>query len=225
MVAPTKVLFNPVDDAVTSVFVTAKPENDELMLTDCDCCGAAGFIRGMSTARIVSPVPGVDPRISFVLVTVRTRVPEFLVHVLTERSGFSEPMGTERVVKGNVPSVVKDPTIPATVTTGVQDAYNGTLNVIFTVIELLSQGYAELWRKDQNTGDKYSTGALMKRACPSAADARAGFADLQLLDPSAPWYDAGACPVTAVRRSVDMVTVGATIWLCALLVSTKEKVY
>lgn len=65
----------------------------------------------------------------------------------------------------------------------------------------------------------------MNRACPSAVDASAGFCDLHVPDPFAPWYDAGACPETAVSRSVDMVTVGATTWLCALLVSTKENVY
>lgn len=65
----------------------------------------------------------------------------------------------------------------------------------------------------------------MNRACPSAVDASAGFCDLHVPDPSAPWYDAGACPETAVRRSVDMVTTGAATWLCALLVSTKENLY
>jgi len=144
VVALTDVLVNPADGEVTSVFVTAKPEIDALMLTDRDSCGAAGFIRGMSTAKTVSPVPGDAPSTSFVPVTVKVRIPEVLAHELTERSGFSDPAGTVRVVKGNVPSVVKDPARPATVTTGVQNAYSGTLNVTLTVTELLSQGYAEL---------------------------------------------------------------------------------
>ncbi len=144
MVAFADVFVNPADDEVTSVFVTAKPENDALMLTDRDSCGAAGFIRGMSTARSVSPVPGDAPSTSFVLDTVKMRVPELLVQELTARSGSSDPVGTARFLKGNVPSVVKDPARPATVTTGVQSAYNGTLNVTFTVTVLLSQGYAEL---------------------------------------------------------------------------------
>lgn len=144
MVALTDVSVNPADGEVTSVFVTAKPENDALMLTDRDSCGAAGFIRGMSTAKTVSPVPGDAPSTSFVLVTFKMRVPEVLVHELSERSGFSDPEGTVRVVKGSVASVVKDPARPETVTTGEQNAYSGTLNVTLTVTELLSQGYAEL---------------------------------------------------------------------------------
>lgn len=100
----------------------------------------------MLKASAVSPVAGVLPKTLLALVTVTVSVPVLFTHVLTARSGRSDPTGTLCVVKGKIVPVVNDPVRPPTVMTGTQRANRGTLNVTDTVTVLLSHGYGELWR-------------------------------------------------------------------------------
>lgn len=179
-------MFEVTYGEVTSEFVTALPLNDDVMVMLGELRLVGGFNRGIFKARFVSPVPGVDPKTLFALVTVIVSVPVFLSHVFDERSGVRDPSGTLCTDKDKEFATLMVPVNPSTVMTGVQRAKSGTLNVRLNVMVLLSQGYGELWRILQYDDEMYSAGRLINKACPSNKADNAGLFETQSADPSAP---------------------------------------
>ncbi len=120
----------------------AMPPNEAEIVTDGDDCAAAGLTSCTPNTRTVSPDPGA-PAMTALLCDVMetTNVPVGFDHVVDSK-GADDPEGTWTPIRGIDP-VVTLPVNPLTLMTGVQDAKRGTLNVKYTEIVLLSQGYGD----------------------------------------------------------------------------------